>query len=175
MTSPTPEDGTGLRTGGPPGLLWAMRFGADGCGHIVDAVVDLPDLGAFGEGFLWLHFDLGRADLDAAIGQGQLGPQRLAASAFGPDEHQRIAVEGGHVGGVVADLSRVADGTEQDDVTGRLHFVMGPRALVSGRRKPVEGPEATRAAAVDGAHPRDELGRRIKNATVIGLRATLTY
>ena len=150
MTSPTLEDRTRLRADRPAGLLWAMRFDADGCGHIVDAAVDLPDLGAFGEGFLWLHFDLGRAELDAAIGQGQLGPQRLAASAFGPDEHQRITVEGDHVGGVVADLSRVADGTEQDDVTGRLHFIMGPRALVSGRRKPVESPEATRAAAAKG-------------------------
>lgn len=150
MSSATPEGGTGLRTDRPAGLLWAMRFDADGRGHIADAAVDLADLAAFGEGFLWLHFDLGRAELDGAIVQGQLGPQRLAASAFGVDEHQRITVEGAHVGGVVADLSRVADGTEQDDVTGRLHFVMGPRSLVSGRRKPVESPEAARAAAADG-------------------------
>jgi len=151
MTSPALQDRTSGEAARPSGLLWAMRFDADGCGHIVDTAINLPDLGAFGEGFLWLHFDLGKAKLDAAIGQGQLGPQRLAASAFGADEHQRVTVEGNHVGGVVADLSRVADGTEQDDVTGRLHFVMGPRALVSGRRKPVESPEATRAIAVEGA------------------------
>ena len=151
MRAPAMQDGTGPGAGRPPGLLWAMRFDADGCGRIVDAAVDLPDLGAFGDGFLWLHFDLGRAELDAAIDQGQLGPQRLAASAFGPDEHQRVTVEGNYIGGVVADLSRIADGTEQDDVTGRLHFVMGPRSLVSGRRRPVESPEATRAAAAGGA------------------------
>lgn len=134
----------------PTGLLWAMRFDEDGRGHPLDVGVDLTDLSAFGEGFLWLHFDLGMADLDAAVSEGLLGPMRLATSAFGPDDHQRVTVEGSYVGGVVADLSRVADGTEQDDVTGRLHFVMGPRALISGRRQPVESPEATRAAAAEG-------------------------
>ena len=129
-----------------------MRFDENGCGHFLNsAEVDLAQLGAFGEGFLWLHFDLTTADLKQAISQGHLGPQRLASSAFGPDNHQRVTVEGTYVGGVIADLSRVADGTEQDDVTGRLHFVMGPRSLVSGRRQPVESPEATREAAAEGA------------------------
>ena len=127
-----------------------MRFGDDGRGHLLDGGVDLAVLGAFGEGFLWLHFDLNSARLDAAIAKGLLGPSRLATSAFGTDEHQRVTVEGSHVGGVIADLSRVADGTEPDDVTGRLHFVMGPRALVSGRRRPVESPDATREAAAEG-------------------------
>ena len=73
MPAPTLEGGTGLRPGRPPSLLWAMRFDAYGCGHIVDVAVDAPDPGAFGEGFLWLHFELGTAELDGAIGQGQLG------------------------------------------------------------------------------------------------------
>lgn len=137
--------------GRPAALLWAMRFDEHGCGHIVDTAVDFPDLGAFGEGFLWLHFDLCAANLDAPIREGRLGPQKLAASAFGPDSHQRVTIEGSHVGGVVADLSCVADGNEQDDVTGRLHFVLGPYALVSGGHQPVESPEATRVAAAEGA------------------------
>ena len=134
-----------------PGLLWAMRFDEGGRGHLVDEAVDFAKLTAFGEGFLWLHFDLNAADLDRAIRDGQITPARLATSAFGPDNHQRVTVEGSYVGGVVADLSRPADGTETEDVTGRLHFVMGPRALVSGRRQPVESPEAVRQAAAEGA------------------------
>ncbi|MBY0251520.1 MAG: transporter [Methylobacterium organophilum] len=128
-----------------------MRFDERGCGHIVDTGIDFPDLGAFGEGFLWLHFDLGAANLDAPMMEGRLGPQGLAASAFGPDNHQRVTIEGSHVGGVVADLGCIADGAEQDAASGRLHFVLGPRALVSGERRPVESPEATRLAAADGA------------------------
>lgn len=77
----------------PAALLWAMRFDERGCGHIVDTGIDFPDLGAFGEGFLWLHFDLGAANLDAPMREGRLGPQGLAASAFGPDNHQRVTIE----------------------------------------------------------------------------------
>ena len=128
-----------------------MRFDEAGCGHLVESGVDLSQIGAFGEGFLWLHFDLATADLGPAISAGDLGPSHLASSAFGLDDHQRVTVEGTYVGGVVADLSRAADGTEQDDVTGRLHFVLGPRSLVSGRRQPVESPEVTREAATEGA------------------------
>lgn len=70
-----------------------------------------------------------------------------SASGFRPDEHQRVTVEDGHVGGVVADLARLG---AKPDFAGRLHFVMGPRSLVSGRRGPVESPDATRTTAEKG-------------------------
>lgn len=140
-----------------PGLLFAMRFDAHGVGHLL--APDDEDLRAdafgesygqgFGQGFLWLHFDLGRADLDGLIGEGAFGPKRLAAAVFGDDHHQRVTVEGSHVGGVVADLAR-APSDPDDDATARLHFIIGPRSLVSGRRRPVESPEAARTAAREG-------------------------
>lgn len=133
-----------------PGLLWAMRFDEAGRGHLLHADVDVSGLGAFGEGFVWLHFDLAYARLESLTVEGHLGSRRLAASAFGEDEHQRITVDGSYVGGVVADLSRGGGNDPVEDVGGRLHFVMGPRTLVSGRRQPVESPEATRAAAAEG-------------------------
>ncbi len=136
------------------GLLWAMRFDEAGRGHLVDPPEDLSDLGGFGQGFLWLHFDLTTAQLDAIFRDGQLGPPRLATCVFSTDEHQRVTVEGSYIGGVVADLTRDEEreadaGT--DGVTGRLHFVLGPRLLVSGRRERVESPDAARAAATEGA------------------------
>lgn len=132
-----------------PGLLWAMRFDASGCGRLVGHDEEIPSLGSFGEGFLWLHLNLVDARIEQLIEEGRFGPRRLAAAAFSRDFHQRIAVEGAYVGGVVADLVRDADagGT---DAAGRLHFVMGPRFLVSGRRQPVTSPEATREAAAEG-------------------------
>jgi zinc transporter len=74
----------------------------------------------------------------------------VAEAAFSQDEHQRVAVDGAYVGGVVADLKRKPGNEAVADNVGRLHFVMGPNFLVSGRRQPVISPEAARAAATDG-------------------------
>ena len=131
----------------PAGLLWAMSFDEKGCGRLLSPEDALPDLDAFGSGFLWLHFDLKAADMGSLIGGGHVGPRSLVETVFRPDEHQRVTVEDGHVGGVVADLAKPG---ARPDVAGRLHFVMGPRALVSGRRGPVESPDAARATAEKG-------------------------
>ncbi|MBB2964313.1 CorA family divalent cation transporter [Methylobacterium sp. R2-1] len=131
----------------PPGLLWAMSFDQKGCGRLLAPDEVLPDLDAFGVGFLWLHFDLKAADLGPLVAAGHVGPRALAEAVFRPDEHQRVTVAGGYVGGVVADLARPG---AKPDASGRLHFVMGPRSLVSGRRGPAESPDAARATAEKG-------------------------
>ena len=142
MTAPagSPEGGDGL--------LWAMAFDAQGRGRTLPPETALAALDAFGGGFVWLHFDLAAMPSATLLGSGHLGPEGLAASVFGLDEHQRVVVEGDHVGGVVADLARPG---AKPDAVGRLHFVLGPRSLVSGRNRTVESPEATRAAAERGA------------------------
>ncbi|MFE1600643.1 transporter [Methylobacterium sp. ID0610] len=131
-----------------PGLLFAMVFDEDGKGRIIGHDEELPAPGSFGEGFLWLHLNLADARLEGLTAEGRFGPPRLAAMAFSRDEHQRIAVEERFVGGVVADLAREA--ADRPNPKGRLHFVMGPRFLVSGRRHPVVGPDRTREAAAEG-------------------------
>jgi zinc transporter len=147
--APTAQASAAQTSAALPGLLFAMRFDAHGVGHLLDPHEAGLRTDAFGQGFLWLHFDLGRAELGGLIGEGAFGPQRLAATVFGDDHHQRVTVEGNHVGGVVADLAR-APSDPDDDATARLHFIMGPRSLVSGRRRPVESPEAAREAAREG-------------------------
>ncbi|MCJ2087001.1 magnesium transporter CorA [Methylobacterium sp. E-005] len=127
--------------------LWAMAFDADGRGRSVAAAETARDIDAFGGGFLWLHYDLDSVDLAGPAGAGGLGPTRLATAVFAPDEHQRVTVEADHVGGVVADLAHPG---AKPAPAGRLHFVMGPRSLVSGRRGPTESPDATRAAVEGG-------------------------
>lgn len=133
-----------------PGLLWAMRFDEDGRGHIVDRGEVLPVPGSFGAGFTWLHFNLNDARLPALIAEGRLGPPHLTGMAFAGDPHQRLIVEAGHIGGVVADLVRDTGQSPKVDAGGRLHFVMGPRLLVSGRRHPVLGPDLARDTALEG-------------------------
>lgn len=133
-----------------PGLLWAMRFDDSGCGHLVGRDETPPAPGSFGEGFTWLHFNLNDARLPALVAEGRLGPPHLTAAAFASDPHQRLIVEAGHIGGVVADLVRETGEAPKADAGGRLHFVMGPRLLASGRRHPVLGPDLARNAAVEG-------------------------
>ncbi|PJI55836.1 magnesium transporter CorA [Methylobacterium radiotolerans] len=133
-----------------PGLLWAMRFDESGRGHLVERGEAMPAPGSFGEGFTWLHFNLNDARLPALFAEGRLGPPHLTGAAFSSDPHQRLMVEAGHIGGVVADLVRETGSSLKVDAGGRLHFVMGPRLLVSGRRHPVLGPDLARDAAAEG-------------------------
>ncbi|WP_348645149.1 transporter [Methylobacterium sp. P1-11] len=133
-----------------PGLLWAMRFDESGRGHLVERGEAMPAPGSFGEGFTWLHFNLNDARLPALVAEGRLGPPHLTGAAFASDPHQRLIVEAGHIGGVVADLVRETGERPKVDAGGRLHFVMGPRLLVSGRRHPVLGPDLARDAASEG-------------------------
>jgi magnesium transporter/zinc transporter len=147
--SAAPSTTTGIAGPTRPGEpLWAMAFDADGRGRSVPPAQAASDLDAFGGGFLWLHYDLDAADLVGRASEGRFGPTRLATAVFVPDEHQRITVEADHIGGVVADLARPG---AKPVPAGRLHFVLGPRSLVSGRRGPAESPDATRAA-VEGGH-----------------------
>ncbi|MFC6792181.1 transporter [Methylobacterium komagatae] len=133
-----------------PGLLWAMRFDETGRGRLVEPEEPPLHPGGFGEGFTWLHFNLNDARLPGLVAEGQLGPPQLTEAAFASDLHQRLIVEAGHIGGVVADLVCERGESPKVDAGGRLHFVMGPRLLVSGRRHPVLGPDRARDAAAEG-------------------------
>lgn len=133
-----------------PGLLWAMQFDETGSGRLLGHAEPVPIPGTFGEGFLWLHFNLNDGRLAKLIAEGLFGPEHLAKAAFLNDPHQRIEIEGHFVGGVVADLVRAFCPEANADAGGRLHFVMGPRFLISGRHHSILGPEATREAAADG-------------------------
>ncbi len=143
-----------------PGLIWAMRFDAAGNGRLVGPGEEIPLLGRFGEGFVWLHVNLNDARVPALVAEGRLGPPDLAAAAFASDSHQRVTIEDGQVGGVIADLARDADLSRDaeasaaperlPDAAGRLHFVLGPNYLVSGRRHPIVGPDAVREVVAAG-------------------------
>ena len=133
-----------------PGLIFAMRFDRAGRGRLLGHEEAVPAPGSFGEGFVWLHVNLNDARLADLAAEGRLGPPRLVSAAFAADPHQRVAVEGDHVGGVIADLSLEERTERVADAGGRLHFVMGRDFLVSGRRHPIRGPEAARDAAAEG-------------------------
>src|SRR3978361_1514007 len=87
---------------------WPVTCDAPGGGQLLAHDDEIPALGTFGEGFIWLHLNLVDARLGRLIQEGRLGPQRIAEAAFSRDEHQRVVVDGAYVGGVVADLARKA-------------------------------------------------------------------
>ncbi|AWN50024.1 magnesium transporter CorA [Methylobacterium terrae] len=128
-----------------------MRFDASGRGRMVGPGEEIPALGRFGEGFVWLHVNLNDARMPGLVAEGRLGPPDLAAAAFSSDPHQRVTIEDGQIGGVIADLARDSEAPERlPDAAGRLHFVLGPNVLVSGRRHPIVGPDAVREAVAEG-------------------------
>ena len=134
-----------------PGLLWAMRFDESGRGRLVGPNEDVTQPGTFGDGFVWLHLNLNDGRLAPLIDEGRFGPKRLANTAFAADDHQRIVIEDEFVGGVVADIRHEGKPAEAVcDPAGRLHFVIGPRFLVSGRHHPIAGPDMARDQAAQG-------------------------
>jgi magnesium transporter/zinc transporter len=134
-----------------PGLLFALRFDAEGVATPIASTADLPAREASGDGYVWLHVDLIDARLADLIESGRLGPSRLTAATFARDEHQRVVVEGEWLGVVIADRERAFGGEIGEEPTGRLHCVLGPGFLVSGRRHATAGAEAARDAVLGGA------------------------
>ena len=134
-----------------PGLLWAIEFDRTGRGRLLTPSEPVPEPPR--DGFLWLHLNLVDARLAPLIAEGRFGPPDLAAAAFAADPHQRVAIDDEQVGGVVADLVRASAEDRQrpgPDAAGRLHFVMAERRLVTGRRHPIQGPDAAHDAATAG-------------------------
>lgn len=132
-----------------PGLIFALRFDAAGEGRRIPSDAELTDL-AVPEGFVWLHLDLIDARVEGLIAQGRLGPADLAATTFGRDDHQRVVVEEPCIGLVLCDHAREFDGTVGPAPTGRLHALIGPSYLVTGRRHATAGAEAAREAVLAG-------------------------
>jgi magnesium transporter/zinc transporter len=132
-----------------PGLLFAMCFDREGGGRLLAPGAEIPGLN-IEDGFVWLHVDLIDARIEGLVAEGRLGPPRLAAATFARDAHQRVVIEGVHVGLVIADREREFGGKIGEEPSGRLHCLLGPSYLVSGRRHATAGAEAARDAALSG-------------------------
>ncbi|GJE15647.1 CorA family divalent cation transporter [Methylobacterium marchantiae] len=158
-----------------PGLIFALRFGSDGRGRRIEPGDDLPSLDGAEDGFVWLHIDLVDARTEALITEGRLGPPRLAAATFARDEHQRVVVDGAHAGFVIADRERAFDGSSSEEPNGRLHCVLGPGYLVSGRRHATACAVTARDAVLAGALVPGpaKLLERFVGSTIESLNATV--
>ncbi len=128
--------------------MHGYRIAADGSA-VALAADFVPDAGDDGEaGWHWLHFNL--ADARAVAWLAAMPSLSGAAQAFlcARHEHQQLQAAPGYVLGAIADLER---GIEQSlDRVGFLHFALGERLVVSGRRLPLQSVSRLRAAIDDG-------------------------
>jgi zinc transporter len=127
-----------------PGLVWAIRFSADGAAE--ELAPDQPI--ASHDGLLWLHFNLADARTSDWLKSHLDLPAPARKLLTAPDGHQELHADGACVYGVFADLICGLGGAT--DEIGLLHFAMTDRLLVSSRHQPLNAPEATRRSLQHG-------------------------
>jgi len=122
------------------GLVWAIRFYADGSSE--ELAVDKPI--ADQDGWLWLHFNLADARACQFLRSTSCLPATARESLITTDEHQQLHVDQACVHGIFADLVCGLGGTTEE--IGLLHFAITETLLVSSRRHMLNAVEATRHA-----------------------------
>jgi zinc transporter len=130
---------TGTRAEMLPGLVFALRFQADGT--VEELAVDQP-IADRAEGWLWLHFNLADARACQFLRSTNYFPAPVRDWLVAADEHQQLHMNQDCLYGVFADLVRGLDGVTEE--IGFLHFAMTETLLVSGRRRMLSAVEATR-------------------------------
>lgn len=134
---------------GVAGCAWILQFNGDGRAE-AGAVDDLPGAGgAQGDGFVWAHLD--RADTRAHSLMADLSflTDDARAALGGAIEHQYVEQADALVFGAIVDHVQSLDGPTFD--SDYLRFALGPGFLITARRRPLHGAEATRVALARGA------------------------
>lgn len=129
-----------------PGLISAFVFDETGQARAwpADRALDLS--GA--EGWLWAHFNLSDTWAHHWL-SGRPEISRQAQEVLtSHDEHAYLRDDGSCLTGMVADLVRNVQGATEE--IGYLHFALADRMLVTSRRHPVHGADATRNAVENG-------------------------
>ena len=129
-----------------PGLVWAFHSPAGGAAEELALDRPLPDRS---DGWLWLHFNLADARACRFLQGAAYVPAAARELLIDAEEHQQLHAHDDCLYGVVADLVCGLEGVTEE--IGFLHFAMTERLLVSGRRRALNGVEATRKALRGGA------------------------
>lgn len=130
-----------------PGLVWAFRIHADGRSEPlpVDRRIDLTH-----DGLLWLHFNLADARATQWLAQTEIAlPDQARAVLLTKDSYQQLHAVDDSIFGVICDLRRDIDDTNDD--TGYLRFAMTEHVLISGRHHALSAVDATRRLLEQGA------------------------
>ena len=130
-----------------PGLLWAYKFSADGCGRQLGPDIAYDDLTTL-DGWVWLHFSLADERARQFVLQLPGLPDAAKATLIDPDEHLCVALNDSTVHGIFSDLQRDLGGKTND--IGKLHFAINDHLVVSMRRVALHSVEETRRTIVRG-------------------------
>ena len=129
-----------------PGLISAFIF--DGSGQAQpwqpDKALDLNP----GGGWVWAHFNLSDTRAHHWLAERSELSRQVQEVLTSHDEHAYLRDDGSCLSGMVADLVRnVRESTEE---IGYLHFALTDRLLITSRRHPLHGADATRGAVENG-------------------------
>lgn len=119
-----------------PGLVWAVRAGADGTIQPLERGAPITTVT---EGWYWLHFGLADNRTHSLLNYLDL-PSGAAELIQSGEEVQQLHIADGWTYGSVADLQRGLDGAQ--DESGFLHFIMADKLLITARRSSLHGPGA---------------------------------
>ena len=130
-----------------PEIVWAYVFEGGGVGRPLSG---LPDLSAErGPGFVWLHLDLVHSATRDWLTQMEPTFGAAADTLISADAHPHIDWSRDLLWGVVRDVHREVD--KAGEHASDLRFVVGPRFLVTGRRRPMQAAHALMRKVETGA------------------------
>lgn len=129
------------------GFAWIFRFGPNGQGASIPPDAHF-ELNQPGEGFLWVHLDIGDKRAQSWL-RGQPAIPETARYMFAHvGEHQHIEQSDSVIWGAIFDFVQDIGGATEN--VGHLRFALGERFLVSARRFPLQSADATRREIESG-------------------------
>lgn len=147
---------------GYPGLLWALRFDADGQAQAIDPD-DEADLDAPAAGWLWLHFNQSDARTVHTVGRLPLG-EDARETLVSHDTHVILQLDADGAHGIFVDWEhqRASDPAARapgsHDGLGWLHFAIGGGLIVTARRQALRSVETVRRRLCAGERQPDPTG-----------------
>jgi Mg2+ and Co2+ transporter CorA len=129
-----------------PGLISAFVFDRSGQAQPwpPDKVLDLSP----GDGWVWAHFNLSDTRAHYWLAERQELSRQAQEVLTSHDEHAYLRDDGPCLTGMVADLVRNVRGSTEE--IGYLHFALTEGMLITSRRHPLQGADATRSAVENG-------------------------
>ena len=129
-----------------PGLISAFMFDDLGQAQIwqADKALDLsPNVG-----WVWAHFNLSDTRAHHWFAERPQLSRQAHEVLTTHDEHAYLRDDGSCLTGMVADLVRNVKGSTEE--IGYLHFALSDKLLITSRRHPLQGADATRSAVENG-------------------------
>ncbi|WP_160195371.1 CorA family divalent cation transporter [Microvirga sp. BSC39] len=127
-------------------MISAFKFDELGQSELwqADKALDLSP----GEGWVWAHFNLSDARAHQWFTERPELTRQSQEVLTTHDEHAYLRDDGSCLTGMVADLVRNVQGSTEE--IGYLHFALSDRLLITARRHPLQGADATRSAVENG-------------------------